>query len=255
METPKENFQIYLEEEVVEDSRTALGVTQFHPSVPESKSAKPSHHNKQSLKEAPTVPEKINIANGPQSEASPKPKPQEVARASRAPEPAAKIIPPTVPEVVAPVTMERRESSRYSLSVESIAPESLVERPFEEKIAENDKVIPKEDSKIGGKKMSRANSVSKRAKEEVKLPVKDTAIVPKETKEEIKSFVKEVPAAPKVTTIEVLSHSEKEDSMSPTEVKDSLTDNTATTEEGEMRGALPQNFKMRRSKKKFSTKF
>jgi hypothetical protein len=127
-----------------------------------------------------------------------------------------------------------KANPRNSLGREARMPATVTERVVDEP--------PKEEVKVlGDRKLNRTTSYPKIPKDDVKSPIAELQVAPRVAS--IEEMIAEV------------SQPDKEEVRPPTvEAKDILSEALTTTEDEEM-GAPPQNFKMRKSKKRFSAKY
>jgi hypothetical protein len=144
-----------------------------------------------------------------------------------------------------------------------------VEEPVKEEVKETPRNSPRQEAKMPAKVIAR--TVDEPPREEVKPALSEevnvlaerkltrTPSFPKTLSEEVRSPVREFQLAPKVASmeevIEQVSHPAKEEVKSSTvEVRGTLNAASTTTKEEDM-WAPPKNFKLRKSKKTFSTRY
>jgi hypothetical protein len=139
----------------------------------------------------------------------------------------------SVQEVEEPVKEEGRASPRDSLSQEARVPARVIAKMVDELLKEDVKVL-------ADRKLKRITSFPKIPSDEIKSPVKELQVAPRV------ASIEEI--------IEEISHPGKEEVKRPTvEARETMNEAPTATEEGEM--LVPQNFKVRTSKKRFSKRF
>lgn len=144
-----------------------------------------------------------------------------------------------------------------------------VEEPVKEEVKETPRNSPRQEAKMPAKVIAR--TVDEPPREEVKPALSEevnvlaerkltrTPSFPKSLSEEVRSPVREFQLAPKVASmeevIEQVPHPTKEEVKSSTvEVRETVNAASTTTKAEDM-WAPPKNFKLRKSKKTFSTRY
>ena len=144
----------------------------------------------------------------------------------------------TAQDSTAPTNREEKANSTnptnpdHSYRQEAKTPPSVIAKLLDEPL-----------NVVADKKLNRTISFPKIPKDEIRSPLKEVHVAPRQVSSE--EVIKEI-SPPAL---------EKEDIRASTgDVRASLSDALATTEDEEM-VVLPPNFKMRKSKKRFSTKY
>ncbi len=216
-EDTKMNFQIYTdtEENVVEAPKEVVKVPQRESPVPEARSST----NTDSREVEEPVKEDVKVA--PRQYSFQLPEARDSLKFS-------------VQEVEVAAKEEVKANRRDSLSQETRLPSTVIAKMADKPPREKVKVLT-------DRKLNRTTSYPKIPRDEVKSPVKELQVTPRVTS--IEEIIEEVP------------HSENEEVKPPTvETRETPNEAPTTTEEEDM-WAPPQNFKMRKSKKRFSTRF
>lgn len=215
-EDTEKNVPIYMKEDVIEMPKEEVNIVQIEHSPPQATFSRPS--NSRNVEEPP--PTEVKVA--------PRQHSTDFQQQARGP---ARI---NILEAAEPVTTEEKANPRDSTSQEAKTIPTVIAKLVDGP--------PKEDVKVlGDRKLNRTTSFPKIPKGEVNSPLKESHLAPRVVSSE--ETIKEAP------------HLEKEEVKAPTvEVKATLSDAMTTTEDEET-VVLPQNFKMRKSKKRFSAKY
>jgi hypothetical protein len=168
--------------------------------------------------------------------------------------------PPPQKEVKVAPRQHSIDSQRQEARISTTASAQQMEEPVNGQSKGISRDPPSQKSRMPS--IFTVKSVDEPQKVEVNLPserkLNPTTSFPKTPREDVKSSAQELHVAPRVVSSEMIkdaSQLEKEETKLPTvEVKAALSDALTTTEDEDV-VVMPQNFKIRKSKKRFSAKY
>jgi hypothetical protein len=260
-EDARENFQVCMKEEVVEAPKEEVKVPQREYSVPESRPS--TRVDSRVVEEPAKKQEQTKAAPREYSRESLKAEVRIPARAS-----SREVDVPAQEEVKEAPIQYSKEFQQPEARVSPSVTLQEVEEPVKEEVKATPRDSPRQEAKMPAKAI--AKMVDEPPREEVKPALSEVkelteAILnrapsfPKILSDEVKSPMREFQLAPRVASmeevIEQVSHPTKEEVKSSTvEVRETLNAASTTTKAEEM-WAPPKNFKMKKSKKTFSTRY